>query len=327
MILTPVGILGGPIAGADLVSGVIEWKGIFPYILAYWDIYVSAPLSRIVGAVAELLKFPEPPEILVDYFTLSVLLFASFFRARKLNAPSQILEALEKEALLRGAPGYSYVEPASLSRRPIDESPKDMMLMSKSSTEEIRIGSRTAGAADAIRKEFEPITIGAFVLLCVLGSIVWPVTIVVCTLMMLRDGIAVSYLSRPKPSGLFSLAARRVALAGDKALTEGMVSLLRERSVRLALAIAPFILFVVLCIFNIIAYQAAVIWPDLTESRAKFEVFVGAAGLAAALALTLVLFRKPRNANEDRIIRALERAHSKVSMDIDGRPAGAQNAE
>lgn len=327
MILTPIGILGGPIAGADLVSGVIEWKGFFPYLLAYWDIYVSAPLSRIVGAVAEFLNFPEPPETLIDYFTLSVLLVASFIRARKLNAPSEILEALEKESLQRSAPGFSYVKPSSLRARRIDQSPKDMMLIGKSSTGQIRLGNRTAGAADAVRNEFKATTIGVFALLCVLGSIVWPVTIVICILMIFRDSIAASYLSRRKPVGLFTLAARRVALADDKALTGAMVSLLRERSVRLSLAIAPFIVFVVLCTINIVAYRATIFWPDLTGSRVSLEVFVGAVGLLAVLTLSWMLFRKPRNANEDNIVRALERARSTVTAEIEAQSTGAQNAE
>jgi len=86
-ILTPVGFVGGPLAIADILAGLIHWNGWLGYLVHYWDEYVSEPFRLILTYIANGLSLPRPPELLVDYVALGVLLVAGFLRALVLIEP------------------------------------------------------------------------------------------------------------------------------------------------------------------------------------------------------------------------------------------------
>lgn len=80
-ITAPIGILGGPIAIADMFAGVIEWKGWVGYFATYWGEHISHPFGVLLHAFAQRFSIPSPPEYLVDYLTLGVLFAASHIRS------------------------------------------------------------------------------------------------------------------------------------------------------------------------------------------------------------------------------------------------------
>jgi hypothetical protein len=86
-ILAPVGVVGGPLAIADLVSGVIEWHGWIGFLVSFWEEKVSGPFGAVFGVIFDLLRLPRLSEAFVDYLTIGVLASSSFFRAATLFYP------------------------------------------------------------------------------------------------------------------------------------------------------------------------------------------------------------------------------------------------
>lgn len=80
-ILAPVGVVSGPIAMMDMVSGVIEWNGPFEYLSNWWETYVGRHADAVVLYVARLLEVSPPPAWVTDYFTLGLLFAVSAARA------------------------------------------------------------------------------------------------------------------------------------------------------------------------------------------------------------------------------------------------------
>ncbi len=83
-IFAPVGIIGGPVALADLFAGIIRWRGPIPYLLAFWDENIGTPFAQLLAFIASLIHLPSPTEVISDYLTLSILLISSVVRASRL---------------------------------------------------------------------------------------------------------------------------------------------------------------------------------------------------------------------------------------------------
>jgi hypothetical protein len=88
--LAPVGLLAGPFAIADLISGLIEWKGWIAFLIHYWDQNVSEPITRVLANLAETLALPRPPEFVSDYLTLGLIYAIGVARAHQLIEPYRI---------------------------------------------------------------------------------------------------------------------------------------------------------------------------------------------------------------------------------------------
>lgn len=83
-IIAPIGIVGGPIAIADMVAGAIQWNGWIGYLVAFWDENVSKSFGVVLNFVASIIRIPALNELTVDYITLGILLFGGFVRAIEL---------------------------------------------------------------------------------------------------------------------------------------------------------------------------------------------------------------------------------------------------
>jgi hypothetical protein len=80
-ITAPLGILGGPIAIAEMFAGTIKWHGPAGFLVAFWDEKVSAPFHAVFAWMAGLIGVPPFKEFYVDYFVVSLLAAGTFFRA------------------------------------------------------------------------------------------------------------------------------------------------------------------------------------------------------------------------------------------------------
>ena len=78
--MTPVGIIGGPLTIANMLSGIIEWQGIPQYLVNWWEIAVSEPMGRILGWLFGLVSLPQPPRFVADYLTLGLIYATTVFR-------------------------------------------------------------------------------------------------------------------------------------------------------------------------------------------------------------------------------------------------------
>lgn len=82
--LAPIGIFGGPLALADLVAGLIEWKSWIAFLVHYWDVYVSDSVKAVLDWVAAQLALPRIPELVADYITVGLITATGNFRTRAL---------------------------------------------------------------------------------------------------------------------------------------------------------------------------------------------------------------------------------------------------
>ncbi|HPI47605.1 MAG TPA: hypothetical protein PLH23_05005 [Hyphomonadaceae bacterium] len=89
-ILAPLGVLGGPLAIADLFAGVIEWHGWVGYLVSFWDENVSQPFGAVFGAIADFLHVPRFTEEFVDYIALGTLCITGMLRPFLLLEPKLI---------------------------------------------------------------------------------------------------------------------------------------------------------------------------------------------------------------------------------------------
>lgn len=82
-ILAPIGILGGPIAIAEMLNGFIEWHGPIGYVVSWWGAHISVPFHGIFVWLAGLLSIDLPPwtKWITDYVALGILLSWNFLRA------------------------------------------------------------------------------------------------------------------------------------------------------------------------------------------------------------------------------------------------------
>lgn len=83
-ILTPIGVIGGPLVIANVLADVIEWHGPWGAAIQYWDDSVGAAFSTLFGWLAQSLHLPAPPWWLTDYLSLAILFQFSILRASTL---------------------------------------------------------------------------------------------------------------------------------------------------------------------------------------------------------------------------------------------------
>lgn len=83
-ITAPIGIFGGPIAIANMLSDVIEWKGWIAYLVSFWDENIADPFRTLIDFIAQRFSLPAPPAELVDYLILGILMAVSIQRALQL---------------------------------------------------------------------------------------------------------------------------------------------------------------------------------------------------------------------------------------------------
>jgi hypothetical protein len=92
-ILAPIGILGGPIAIAEMFSELIYWKSPIQYIVQWWGVHISEPFHRIFEWFAQLaglnLPLPSWTKWVTDYVVLGLLFFGNEVRAWTLYAYRQ----------------------------------------------------------------------------------------------------------------------------------------------------------------------------------------------------------------------------------------------
>ncbi len=76
-----------------MLAGLIEWHGVFGFVVTFWDQSVSAPFGKVLAAMFAWVNLPRPPEILVDYLTLGILFFAGSMRSRSLMVSAEYRRA------------------------------------------------------------------------------------------------------------------------------------------------------------------------------------------------------------------------------------------
>ena len=83
-ILAPIGLFGGPIEIANMVSGVVEWRGPIGYLVNFWSENISIHFANVFGLLTGLFSVPPLSDFVVSYLTLGILLCTSLLRAATL---------------------------------------------------------------------------------------------------------------------------------------------------------------------------------------------------------------------------------------------------
>lgn len=84
VILAPIGLFGGPIELANMVSGVVTWHGPIGYIVNFWSDNISVHFAALFGVITGFFHLPPLSDIVVSYLTLGVLFCTSMLRAATL---------------------------------------------------------------------------------------------------------------------------------------------------------------------------------------------------------------------------------------------------
>ena len=118
-VLTPLGIIGGPVELANLFSGLIEWHGPIGFVVEFWRNNIALPfhsiLQYLVDSILTVIHFPrfQLPWWISDYIVLGILSFSSYARSiiflYKESSPLVIYE--NKPKLLVHALKYLFLWP------------------------------------------------------------------------------------------------------------------------------------------------------------------------------------------------------------------------
>ena len=81
VVLAPIGLFGGPIEIANMVSGVVQWHGPIGYLVNFWSENISVHFANVFGLLTNLVHIPPLSDFVVSYLTLGILLCTSFLRA------------------------------------------------------------------------------------------------------------------------------------------------------------------------------------------------------------------------------------------------------
>jgi hypothetical protein len=84
VILAPIGLFGGPIEIANMVSGLVEWRGPIGYAVNFWSENVSVHFANLFGLLTGLFNIAPLSDLVVSYLTLGILLCTSLLRASTL---------------------------------------------------------------------------------------------------------------------------------------------------------------------------------------------------------------------------------------------------
>jgi hypothetical protein len=82
--LAPIGVFGGPVEIANMVSGVVKWRGPIGYIVNFWSENISVHFANVFGLLTGLFNAPPLSDLVVSYLTLGILLCTSLLRAATL---------------------------------------------------------------------------------------------------------------------------------------------------------------------------------------------------------------------------------------------------
>jgi hypothetical protein len=100
-VLAPVGVIGGPLAIADMLAGAIEWNGWIGYTVAWWDENVGTPFGQVISALFAAWGWPELSETETGYLIIGILLSSSMMRAFVvLSLPSILHEIRENRGVI-----------------------------------------------------------------------------------------------------------------------------------------------------------------------------------------------------------------------------------
>jgi hypothetical protein len=81
VILAPIGLFGGPIEIANMVSGVVAWHGPIGYIVNFWSENISVHFAALFGVITNFFHIAPLSDFVVSYLTLGILLCTSTLRA------------------------------------------------------------------------------------------------------------------------------------------------------------------------------------------------------------------------------------------------------
>ncbi len=84
VILAPIGLFGGPIEIANMVSGVVAWRGPIGYLVNFWAENISIHFANVFGLLTGLFSVPPLSDFVVSYLTLGILFCTSLLRAATL---------------------------------------------------------------------------------------------------------------------------------------------------------------------------------------------------------------------------------------------------
>lgn len=97
-ILAPIGLFGGPIEIANMVSGVVQWRGPIGYLVNFWSQNISVHFANVFGLLTNVVDVPQLSDFVVSYLTLGILLCTSFLRAAAMLghkfSPLQLVAAI-----------------------------------------------------------------------------------------------------------------------------------------------------------------------------------------------------------------------------------------
>ena len=99
LILAPLGIFGGPLAIASMMSHLIKWQGPFGYAIHFWKEEIHEPFRNILEWIAHWIHIPKPPSLIIDYVVLSLLATSSYLRATYLVPKNSVWPSLKNAAL------------------------------------------------------------------------------------------------------------------------------------------------------------------------------------------------------------------------------------
>jgi len=289
------------VAGADLLAGVIEWRGPFRYMMTFWDENISAPIGTIAKFLFSSLHWPEPPELAVDYATLALLLAGSFLRMRRLMHPVESLQQ-SKRSLKELRPAIREVDQSKIERAELPAGDKrasvatpDLVVVGPK-PDKVVLGTRSAGAFEAIDRAFAPMNARSFAAILILSTLFWPLSALVLFFCLTRDLGGWIALKWGAPTQAISAVASRALWSRDPELMIFTRAQLLARWQRFMLALAPFLLFVLLFVAN----QALAPVPPI-------EVIIAIAAIPLA-ALGAFLWSIARRHPNDDVAEALERA-------------------
>ncbi len=75
----------GPLALANLLSDVIEWKGFIAYAVSWWEVHITQTFSSVFNYVLNRFGMPNISNWLTDYLAFGVIYTAGAERARQIT--------------------------------------------------------------------------------------------------------------------------------------------------------------------------------------------------------------------------------------------------
>ncbi len=80
-ITLPLVTVAGPIALAEAVSAIVDWRGWIAFLVDYWAEFVARPIQATANQIAGILHLPHVDSVIVDYVAFGSLLAGQKTRA------------------------------------------------------------------------------------------------------------------------------------------------------------------------------------------------------------------------------------------------------